>query len=72
MRRDSAFRELGSDAADELDAIDARLSEIADAMDSEFPLDAGQSRTLLHDLRERLEAIHAAEVDAAEALSDLL
>ncbi|HUG14334.1 MAG TPA: DUF4872 domain-containing protein [Thermomicrobiales bacterium] len=69
VQRDVVFRERGADAFDDMRAIDARLSAIAAEMESGFPLSHAASMDLLADMRDRLLAIHVAEVEAAEALA---
>ena len=68
-RREQVFLSDGANGLAERREIDERLTEIQAAMTSGFPLDEAQSTVLLNDLRERLLDIHAAEVEAAQALA---
>jgi ferric-dicitrate binding protein FerR (iron transport regulator) len=69
QRREQTFLAQGANGLDEVRSIDERLAEIQTAMETDFPLDESQSKTLLNDLRDRLLEIHAAEVEAAQAMA---
>jgi hypothetical protein len=69
QRREQTFLDQGANGLDEVRSIDERLAEIQAAMETDFPLDESQSKTLLNDLRDRLLEIHAAEVEAAQAMA---
>lgn len=68
LRRHSLLIEEGDAAADELQHIRTRLSEIWATMDEAFPLSASEAAVMREGLREHLLAIRTQEKTAVEVL----
>ena len=68
LRRTRAFEEKGAEAAEEVQSIRARLDQIAAECREQFPLSFNDARNLLHELKQQILNLHAAETDIVRAL----
>lgn len=68
LARRSEYRTEGADAAAEVGACWTALEEQGARMKRKFPLDAGASTALRRELKQRVLALHAGEVEALDSL----
>jgi hypothetical protein len=68
VQRHRAFLQHGNRALDELRIIDARLAELQDRADHEFPLDASAINDLRGQLAKQILHIHDLELEAINLL----
>jgi len=68
LLRRSLFRKQGGEAQQQIRVINARLKEIRDAMETHFPLDAGQVMAFRENLAGHVRVIHDIEQGAIAAL----
>jgi len=66
------FETEGAGAQDRLRSVRERVEEIERQMSAEFPLDQGQVKGLLGELRQKIQAVREAEGGAIEALNSAL
>jgi hypothetical protein len=71
-RKHQRLRAEGEAAVNEVEPISARLQALHAEVSRNFPLDADPIQALFADLSERLHALYAAEVAAANALQEAL
>ena len=70
-KRWELFEQKGEKAAAQIDKAEAETLRLAKELAGAFPLNEAETRTLLEGLRERIVALHAAEVEAARKLQSL-
>ena len=66
------FETEGAGAQDRLRSVRERVEEIERQMSAEFPLDQGQVKVLLGELRQKIQTVREAEAGAIEALNSAL
>jgi len=71
-RKDERLMAAGSDAEAEVLPVTRQLGALYDQFNPAFPLDAAEIAALLAELGERLNAIYAAEKEAAAALREAI
>jgi len=70
LRRHALFLEQDGAALAEIEAINNRLDEIGDSIESDFPLMQAEVEDFRTRLAEQILAIHNAEETAVQALKD--
>ncbi len=69
LRRDEIYLHVGEQGLDEVHEINERLTELQSSVAKDGLLGQAQSLPLFQEVRERLLAIHAAELDATTVLA---
>jgi hypothetical protein len=67
-RREAAFVEQGGAALEEILAIEARLTEIQESMEGDFPLSEAEAVEMRERIAEQVLAVHDVEQNAVQTL----